>query len=96
MDTLLTVIDAVPVFDAETDNVLVVPVVTLPNARAVPLRVNVPVALCTLADSLELNPWQPTIVAKHSRTRPSLLPGFPALHLAAAIDASRSFISSRS
>jgi hypothetical protein len=96
MDTLLTVIEAVPVFDAEMDNVLLVPVVTLPNARVVPLRVNVPVAVCTLADLLELNPWQPTIVAKHSRTRTSLLPGLPPLHLAAAVDANRSFISSRS
>jgi hypothetical protein len=78
------------------DSVLLVPVVTVPNARVVPLRVNVPVAVCTLADLLELNPWQPTIVAKHSRTRTSLLPGFSALHLAAAIDANRSFISSRS
>ena len=96
MDTLLTVIDAVPVFDAEMDSVLLVPVVTVPNASAVPLRVNVPVAVCTLIDLLELKPWQPTIAAKLSRTRLSLLPGFPALHLAAAMDANRSFISSRS
>jgi hypothetical protein len=96
MDTLLTVIDAVPVFDAETDNVFVVPVVTLPNARVVPLRVNVPVAVCTVADLLELNPWQPTMVAKHSRTRASLFPRLLALHLTAASDANRSFMSSRS
>jgi len=96
MDTLLTVIDAVPVFDAETDNVLLVPVVTVPNAKVVPLRVNVPVGVCTLADLLELNPWQPTIVATHSRTSASLFPRLLALHLTAASDANRSFISSRS
>ena len=96
MDTLLTVIDAVPVFDAETDNVFVVPVVTLPNARVVPLRVNVPVAVCTVADLLELNPWQPTIVVTHSRTKASLFPRLLASNLTAASDANRSFISSRS
>ena len=96
MDTLLTVIDAVPVFDAEMDNVLEVPVVTLPNARVVPLRVNVPVAVCTLADLLELNPWQPTMVAKHSRTRASLFTGLLARRLTGEIDGHRSFISSHS
>jgi hypothetical protein len=33
----------------------------------------VPDCDCTLAELPELNPWQPTIIARQSRTIPSLL-----------------------
>jgi len=46
IDTLLTVIEAVPVFDAVTVNVLLVPVVTLPKSRLAPLRDRMPVGVC--------------------------------------------------
>jgi hypothetical protein len=71
--TLLTVMEAVPVFDTVMVNVLLVSAVTVPKSRMAPLKDKVPVCGCTEADLLELNPWQPTIVARQRRTIPSLL-----------------------
>ncbi len=42
IDTLLTVTEAVPVFDAVTVSFLVVPAVTLPKFRLAPLRDKMP------------------------------------------------------
>jgi hypothetical protein len=74
MDALLTVMLAVPVFDTVAVSVLLVPAVTLPKSRLAELRDNVPD--CTggvVAALLELKPWQPTIVARQSRTIARLL-----------------------
>jgi hypothetical protein len=43
MVTLLTVTEAVPVFDTVTVKVLLVPAVTLPKSRVAPLKDKVPV-----------------------------------------------------
>jgi hypothetical protein len=43
MVTLLTVTEAVPVFDTVTVKVLLVPAVTLPKSRVAPLKDRVPV-----------------------------------------------------
>jgi hypothetical protein len=42
MDALLTVTEAVPVFDAVTVSFLVVPAVTLPKSSLAPLRDRMP------------------------------------------------------
>jgi hypothetical protein len=73
--TLLTVMEAVPVFDTVIVRVLLVPAVALPKSRMPPLKDKVPVCGCTAL--LELNPWQPTIVARQRRTIPSLLALLP-------------------
>ena len=57
--TLLTVTEAMPVFDAVIVSVLLVPAATVPKSTLAWLRVNVPVCGCVLADLLALNPWQP-------------------------------------
>lgn len=72
IDTLVTVADPAPVFETVIDSVLLVPAVTLPKSRLPPLRDKVPDCDCTLAELPELNPWQPTIIARQSRTIPSL------------------------
>ena len=46
IDALLTVTEAVPVFDAVTVRVLLVPLVTLPKSRLAPLRDRVPDGGC--------------------------------------------------
>lgn len=70
---LVTVMEAVPVFVKVVDKVLLVPAVTVPKSTVVPLRVKMPVSACWLLELLVLTPWQPTIIAKPSRTIPSLL-----------------------
>jgi hypothetical protein len=79
---LLTVMEAVPVFDTVMLSVLLVPTVTLPKSTLDPLRDKIP-DCCVEADLLELNPWQPTIVARQRKTNPSL---FALLHSTAAVD----------
>jgi hypothetical protein len=69
---LLTVMEAVPVLVAVMVSVLLVPAVTLPKSRVPVFNDKVPPTGCVIA-GLELNPWQPTIVARQSRTIPSLL-----------------------
>lgn len=46
IDALLTVIEAVPVFDKVTVIVLLVPAVTLPKSMLLPLRDKVPACTC--------------------------------------------------
>lgn len=46
MVTLVTVTDAVPVFDTVTVKVLLVPAVTVPKSRLAPLKDKVPVCGC--------------------------------------------------
>src|ERR1035438_2727164 len=69
IDRLVTVADPAPVFETVIDSVLLVPAVTLPKSRLPPLRDKVPDCDCTLAELPELNPWQPTIIARQSRTK---------------------------
>ena len=70
-DTLLTVTDTVPVLETVKLTVLLVPAVTVPKSRLATLADSVPEAW--VEDDLELNPWQPTIVAMQRRRIPSLL-----------------------
>lgn len=57
IDALLTVTEALPVFDAVTVSVLLVPAVTLPKSRLALLRDRVPDWVCWLVEVLpELNP----------------------------------------
>ena len=46
IDTLLTVMEAVPVFDAVRVSFLLVPAVTLPKSRLAPLRDKMPESGC--------------------------------------------------
>ena len=73
IEALVTVRDAEPVFDTVIDKDLVLPVVTEPKPRTLPFRVSVPEVGCTVADLLELKPWQPTMVARQRKTRPRQL-----------------------
>lgn len=72
IEALLTVILVMPVLVAVMVSVLLVPAVTLPKSRVFVLRDKVPPIGCVIA-GLELNPWQPTIIARQTRTIPSLL-----------------------
>jgi len=62
MDALLTVTDAVPLFDKVIVRVLLAPTLTAPKSKLVPIRDKVPDCACTFVDlfEVELNPWQPT------------------------------------
>ena len=62
MDALLTVTDAVPVFDKVIVRVLLARALTAPKSKLVPIRDKVPDCACTFVDlfEVELNPWQPT------------------------------------
>lgn len=71
IEMLLTVIEAEPLFDSVIDSVLLVPVVTLPNASTLPPMLSVLVAACTVDVRLELNPMQPTIIPRQSAMRAS-------------------------
>jgi hypothetical protein len=72
IETLLTVIEAEPLFDKVIESVLLVPVVTVPNASTLPPMLSVLVGACTAAVLLELNPMHPTIVPRQSRRTVSL------------------------
>ena len=73
METLLMLTEAAPVFDAEKVKVLLVPAVTLPKSRLALLSRIVPTCVvCWLAGLEELNPWQPTMVARARRSSPTL------------------------
>jgi len=56
MDMLLMLRATVPVFDADKVKVLLVPAVTLPNARLAPLRTKSPSWACWVAGFAALNP----------------------------------------
>ena len=68
---LLTVILALPVLVAVMVSVLLEPAVTLPKSSVAVLNDKVPPTGCVIAD-FELNPWQPTIIVRQTRTVPSL------------------------
>ena len=73
IEALLTVIEAVPVFDAVTVIVLLVPVVTLPKSKLDPLKARMPDCVCVeLEDLAELNPWQPIRINRPHRTSATL------------------------
>lgn len=72
MEALVMVTEAVPVFEAVAVSVLLVPASTLPKSRLAPLMAKAP-DCCRSEDLLELNPWQPAIVARHRRASPRLV-----------------------
>jgi hypothetical protein len=68
---LLIVTGAVPVFEMAKVSVLLVPVVTLPKSRLALAKSKAPD--CTwVAGLVELNPWQPTRIARLRRSSPTL------------------------
>lgn len=60
IEAVLTVTEAVPVFEAVTVSVLLVPAVTLPKSRLALFRDKVPASVDCVAALAELNPWQPS------------------------------------
>lgn len=60
IEALLTVTEAVPVFEAVTVSVLLVPAATLPKSRLALFRDKVPACVAWVAALAELNPWQPS------------------------------------
>lgn len=74
--------EVLPVLVAVIVSVLLVPVVTVPKSRLAPLNDRVPPTGCVIAALLELNPWQPTIVARQRTIIPTLL---ARLHVTAAV-----------